>query len=163
MALRRFAASLAFVSLACQSAHSEPRADDAMIEPYVAIASALSQDSTDGIEKAAAEIEKAAAGYADKPGIARLVAATGTIAGTDLAGARKSFKRMSDGMIEYMRATPASQAGRVIVHCPMAFSHQGAQWVQHEGKIANPYHGSEMLRCGNKLGWTEELPPTAKL
>jgi hypothetical protein len=49
------------------------------------------------------------------------------------------------------------------VFCPMAFEDKGALWVQAEGKIANPYFGASMLRCGNKLAWDAELPATAAL
>ena len=36
-----------------------------------------------------------------------------------------------------------------VVHCPMAFDGDGADWVQLEGAVANPYFGAEMLRCGS--------------
>jgi hypothetical protein len=157
------ASSLLFALSACSDARSQARPDDAMIEPYIAIASALSQDSTTEIGDAADELRRGAAQHADKPGVARIVSAADSLRASDLATARRSFKTMSDGMVEYMRSEPASQSGRVVIHCPMAFANKGALWVQSEGKIANPYHGSEMLRCGNKLAWDAELPPTATL
>ncbi|NMC19551.1 MAG: DUF3347 domain-containing protein [Thermogutta sp.] len=36
----------------------------------------------------------------------------------------------------------------VRIHCPMAFSNRGANWLQMEGDVANPYFGAKMLRCG---------------
>jgi Cu(I)/Ag(I) efflux system membrane fusion protein len=33
-------------------------------------------------------------------------------------------------------------------HCPMAFDNKGANWLQAESKLANPYYGAMMLRCG---------------
>ena len=34
------------------------------------------------------------------------------------------------------------------VYCPMAFNNKGASWLQSSTKVANPYFGSKMLRCG---------------
>jgi Cu(I)/Ag(I) efflux system membrane fusion protein len=33
-------------------------------------------------------------------------------------------------------------------HCPMAFDNKGANWLQAESELANPYYGAMMLRCG---------------
>jgi membrane fusion protein, copper/silver efflux system len=35
-----------------------------------------------------------------------------------------------------------------LAHCPMAFDDIGADWLQTDTTIANPYFGAEMLRCG---------------
>tara|TARA_B100000959_G_scaffold247476_1_gene273783 strand:- start:161 stop:835 length:675 start_codon:yes stop_codon:yes gene_type:complete len=35
-----------------------------------------------------------------------------------------------------------------VMHCPMAFEDRGAEWLQGPGRLANPYFGSSMLRCG---------------
>ncbi len=134
-----------------------------MLDPYVEIATALSQDSTDGVAAAADEVKRGAATKGSAPGLAKIVAAADGMHTTDLAVARRSFKLLSDGMVEYVRDTSAAQPGRVLIHCPMAFQNKGALWIQNDGKVANPYHGSEMLRCGNKLAWDAPLPETAKL
>ncbi len=36
-----------------------------------------------------------------------------------------------------------------LAHCPMAFDDIGADWLQTDTTIANPYFGAEMLRCGS--------------
>lgn len=33
-------------------------------------------------------------------------------------------------------------------HCPMAFDNRGADWIQSDDQLANPYYGESMLRCG---------------
>jgi len=38
-----------------------------------------------------------------------------------------------------------------VVHCPMAFGNKGADWIQRDNKIRNPYFGSRMYRCGDIL------------
>ena len=35
-----------------------------------------------------------------------------------------------------------------IVHCPMSFDDAGADWIQAEAQVSNPYFGASMLRCG---------------
>jgi len=135
----------------------------AVVRPYLEIARVLAADELAGVAAASDELRTAADPLKGKPGIDRILAAVDGVKATDIAAARRSFKGMSDGMIEYMRASPATQTGNIIVHCPMAFSNQGAAWVQPEGKVANPYYGATMLRCGDKIAWDAKLPPTAKL
>lgn len=36
----------------------------------------------------------------------------------------------------------------LVTHCPMAFDDTGADWLQREGPVHNPYFGARMLRCG---------------
>jgi Cu(I)/Ag(I) efflux system membrane fusion protein len=35
-----------------------------------------------------------------------------------------------------------------VLHCPMADSNKGADWLSEESEIRNPYFGSSMLSCG---------------
>jgi hypothetical protein len=108
-------------------------------------------------------VKRSSAELAGKPGVDEVARAADGVGASDITAARRSFKTMSDGMIEYMRSESATQTGRFIVHCPMAFADKGAQWVQSDGKIANPYFGAKMLRCGNKVDWAAKLPSTAVL
>lgn len=158
----RIACSFAWTLAACGVAESQPRTGDAMIEPYLAIATALAEDRNDGLAALAATVKRTSGELTGKPGIADIAGAADGVGATDITAARRSFKTMSDGMVEYMRSEPTTHAGRVIVHCPMAFSDKGALWVQSDGKIANPYYGAKMLRCGNKVDWSaQRLPSTA--
>jgi Cu(I)/Ag(I) efflux system membrane fusion protein len=36
----------------------------------------------------------------------------------------------------------------VLLHCPMAFDNRGANWLQPDRKVRNPYFGAAMYRCG---------------
>lgn len=36
----------------------------------------------------------------------------------------------------------------VKIFCPMAFENKGANWIQSDSQVRNPYFGSKMLRCG---------------
>ena len=37
---------------------------------------------------------------------------------------------------------------------------KGGVWVQAEGKVMNPYEGSRMLHCGDKVEWSADVPKT---
>ena len=36
-----------------------------------------------------------------------------------------------------------------VAHCPMAFENAGADWLQSDQDILNPYFGASMLKCGS--------------
>lgn len=154
---------VALLSVACSAGGSAAPPATGLVPSYLAIATALAADDLGPVAAQAQELERFAGTLSKEPGIAKIAGATKGLTGTDIAATRVAFKTVSDGVLEYMRATPASQAGNVIVFCPMAFEDKGALWVQAEGKIANPYFGASMLRCGNKLAWDAELPTTAAL
>ncbi len=35
-----------------------------------------------------------------------------------------------------------------LIHCPMAFENRGANWLQKEKEVRNPYFGQAMPACG---------------
>ena len=68
---------------------------------------------------------------------------------SEIEGLRASFQRLAAAMLGAVDAfghpaeTPLYEA-----YCPMAFGNKGAAWLQSGEKIANPYFGHKMLRCG---------------
>jgi len=62
---------------------------------------------------------------------------------------RAVFRTLSEHIIEIEKTggNPLTQP-LSVVHCPMAFEDEGADWLQPQGQVANPYFGSAMLRCG---------------
>ena len=67
----------------------------------------------------------------------------------DIKDLRKRFEPISDAMLATIDAF--GHAGDAALHrafCPMAFGNKGAAWLQAGEKIANPYFGHKMLRCG---------------
>ncbi len=125
-----------------------------VVQPYLKIQDALARDTTEGVAEAAKAIGAAAAKlepgkvtgehaghYTDVP--AKLGEGATALAGAaDLAAAREAFKGLSKPM--GMWATMAKPDGIDLVYCPMA----KGSWLQKTGDIRNPYHGSEMLACG---------------
>lgn len=67
----------------------------------------------------------------------------------DIETLRTAFDSLSRAADELMRSTGHDLPRPLVrVHCPMAFSNRGADWIQAEGDVANPYFGAKMLRCG---------------
>ena len=70
----------------------------------------------------------------------------------DRSSFRNHFRDLSESMVPL--GPELEQTLRVPLYevfCPMAFDDQGASWLQTSKKVANPYYGAEMLRCGTIL------------
>jgi Cu(I)/Ag(I) efflux system membrane fusion protein len=70
----------------------------------------------------------------------------------DLAGARKAFKPISHAVVTLATQVRSVGARNSFTHfyCPMVPG-GGGDWLQANGELLNPYFGSEMLRCGQKV------------
>ena len=110
--------------------------------PYLHIQATLAADSTDGVGEAAQAIV-AAAGDLGDTGAAIVTAANAVSLADDLVKSRAAFGLLSNAMIKF--SSDAGLGGLRIAFCPMARK----SWIQEDGAIANPYHGSEMLTCGS--------------
>ena len=78
----------------------------------------------------------------------------------DLAGARKEFKPISHAVVTLATQIRSEGAESPFTHfyCPMVQG-GGGDWLQAGGELLNPYFGSEMLRCGEKV---QEFPSKGK-
>jgi len=74
----------------------------------------------------------------------------------DLAAARKEFKPISHAVVMLASQVRSEGAQNSFTHfyCPMV-KDGGGDWLQPGGELLNPYFGSEMLRCGEKV---QEFP-----
>ncbi|MFC1744790.1 efflux RND transporter periplasmic adaptor subunit [Candidatus Riflebacteria bacterium] len=61
---------------------------------------------------------------------------------------RIQFSKLSEQAIKLQKDFPQSKGKFFIIHCSMAFDGEGASWLQDNAKVANPYYGPKMLRCG---------------
>lgn len=143
---------LAFVS-ACES--KPGTADGTLLTPYLAIGETLSNDELDNLALLGAQIVTAAESRAHQPGVAEMLAAVSRIGAADIATARLAYRKLSEGMIAWLASHPEQREGLMLVHCPMAFTNQGAYWVQSRGQLRNPYEGAMMLRCGADIDWDD--------
>lgn len=63
--------------------------------------------------------------------------------------ARGSFKHISDTLIQAAKKINPNNESLYVVHCPMAFNNTGADWIQWNDNVLNPYFGDAMLTCGS--------------
>ena len=69
--------------------------------------------------------------------------------GNSLETARRAYRGVSHALLRAATAVRGPQTAQHLLHyyCPMVPG-GGGDWMQADGKLANPYWGSEMLRCG---------------
>lgn len=72
----------------------------------------------------------------------------------DLASARVPFETVSIAVDELVRSFGTGRVAVFSAHCPMAFDNRGADWLQQDKEVFNPYMGVAMLKCGDV---TEQL------
>ena len=142
----------------------------AVVDAYLAAAQALARDDVAGAVAAAgsarqglsavdmkllsAQEHQAWMPLADQLDKA-LVALSGA---ADIESARKTFASLSDVMIAVAGRYGAVGGALVRLHCPMAFNGRGADWLQRDTQVRNPYFGSAMPTCGTVVG---SLPAAA--
>jgi Cu(I)/Ag(I) efflux system membrane fusion protein len=75
----------------------------------------------------------------------------------NLEAARKEFKPISHAVVALATQVRSDEAKTTFTHffCPMVQG-GGGDWLQPDAKLLNPYYGSKMLRCGEKV---YEFPP----
>lgn len=68
---------------------------------------------------------------------------------SNISHARESFQILSDYLFTVAIDHGLPLTSEIYrLHCPMAFSGRGADWLQREKQIRNPYFGKSMLNCG---------------
>lgn len=72
------------------------------------------------------------------------------LAASDLEAMRRPhFETLSNAFIAAVGATPENLDSPVYrMNCSMVYPDRGADWLQNNDKLLNPYYGSMMLRCG---------------
>jgi len=73
-------------------------------------------------------------------------------AAPDLKALRVAFAAFSDEIGVFAKSFGFGQVGDVYeLHCPMALDGQGAIWFQNQEPTKNPYYGSAMLECSDRV------------
>lgn len=69
---------------------------------------------------------------------------------SDLDGIRRPhFEALSKQVIAAVKADPSLVEGEAYrMNCPMVYSDRGADWLQNNAELVNPYYGAMMLHCG---------------
>jgi len=126
-----------------------------LISDYLAIARKLGEREPDAPESidVADLLEQSRmatkhAGADAKPLVERVVRAVEAMSGKPIDEQRRAFIEVSNAMIAIAEATPPAQT-LYLMHCPMAFHSEGADWLQATEDVANPYYAKEMKACGS--------------
>lgn len=123
------------------------------LEAYYAISESLAADSLSGV---ADNAKKFAASVKDPTlRLASLNVAAATQ--VDLAKTREMFMYLSTGLANGIKFGDykVTEGTTYRVYCPM----KNADWLQAaKTPIHNPYHGSEMLECGEVMATYEAKP-----
>ncbi|MCG3136869.1 MAG: hypothetical protein HJJLKODD_00705 [Phycisphaerae bacterium] len=66
---------------------------------------------------------------------------------------RQRLPALTQAMIQYLRRFGHNMDDPILImHCPMAMDNQGADWLQIQSHVRNPYFGAQMLSCGVYAG-----------
>ena len=118
-------------------ASSGPQISESSFQYYVASQAALAVDNYDeasaALEKLAAETTGELKDLAEKAAQAE-----------GIESIRSAFISLSDQI-----AALDLPEDYVVAFCPMANNSMGANWVQKDGTIMNPYFGTAMQDCGS--------------
>jgi hypothetical protein len=117
----------------------------AVIDPYLKIQEALSDDKMDGIKANAGNIATAAAALGAP---ARKIDTTAVqlAAATEIEDARDKFGALSEAIDSYMTGLKLkAPEGVKAAFCPMVQK----PWLQASATIDNPYYGKSMSTCGS--------------
>ncbi|MFP4499539.1 MAG: efflux RND transporter periplasmic adaptor subunit [Candidatus Hydrogenedentota bacterium] len=127
-----------------------PSALGGVFEAYMPVQEALAHDNIDKAQVALPLLEEAVEAVPEKKMRESLAAAVADLASAkDLKTMRDAFKPLSNTLIEAIRRVELADAGPIYqIHCPMAFDFDGADWLQRDQEIRNPYFGDEMFSCG---------------
>ncbi|MEK9862238.1 MAG: efflux RND transporter periplasmic adaptor subunit [Verrucomicrobiota bacterium] len=72
-----------------------------------------------------------------------------TDSSSDIAKVRESFSPLSRALSQVLAQWGSSFSSELyLLHCPMAFKGQGADWIQTHQAVENPYFGDRMFACG---------------
>ncbi len=117
-----------------------------ILKAYISLQTALAADKLESSQELFSELAEQA-GEAQMASLAE--AAKEGASSEDWDSARRTFQRVSNTLIALVKeqGNPLDSPLR-LVHCPMAFDFEGADWLQTESEVRNPYFGDEMLKCG---------------
>ena len=117
----------------------------AVLDPYLKIQAALSDDTLDGVTQHAGEVATAATALGS-PAMKIDMAAVQLTSARDIEDARAKFGNLSVAIDTYMTGLKLKAPDGVkVAVCPMVQK----PWLQSAGAIDNPYFGKSMLTCGS--------------
>jgi len=135
---------------------------DQVLDHYLGVTDALAADDGEGAREAASayrkhlasvegnELDASTEALWQKLKRRQRDALTAMANADEIGAARRSLPPLTRAVGEMVRSLGGAESGPVYrMHCPMAFDNEGANWLQTEKALRNPYMGQSMLRCGS--------------
>jgi hypothetical protein len=142
--MRKLSAVLALAAVAAVASYASTEVITTIVDPYLRIQTALSDDSFEGVAADAKAIATEA-GKLGQDGRGLATAAKALETAKDIKSARAAFGELSDALLAYAQSTKSPLGPNVnVAYCSM----NKKSWAQKGDKIANPYYGKEMKTCG---------------
>jgi hypothetical protein len=117
----------------------------AVLDPYLKIQEALSDDKMDGVKANAGDVATAAAALG-APAMKIDTAAVQLANAVEIDDARAKFGTLSEAIDTYMTGLKLTAPdGIKVAVCPMVHK----PWLTASATIANPYFGKSMSTCGS--------------
>jgi hypothetical protein len=117
----------------------------AVLDPYLKIQAALSDDTMDGVKANAGDVATAATALG-APAMKIDTAAVQLASAVEIEDAREKFGTLSEAIDTYMTGLKLKPPEGVrVAFCPMVHK----PWLQTASTIDNPYYGKSMLTCGD--------------
>lgn len=140
------------------NAHSDafkPAFVETLVQPYLTIQKGLAADDLSTAQTGAKTYLEAlkhgpSKGPAAEEAMDLAMPAKAIASASDIKAARKEFLALSveiNSLVKHVGTT--KHTSLYLAKCPMAFDGKGGIWLQEDKKIANPYYGSMMFRCGS--------------
>ena len=131
---------------------------DEMYHAYFAIQKSLAGDKNPTthdvkrLQSSASRFAESSDLSAAAPHLKAIAKSASRLVGGDIKTIRKRFKPVSHAVLRLAAQIRGPKTAGALIHfyCPMV-SGGGGDWLQEDGTLANPYFGSEMLRCGKKV------------
>lgn len=147
-----FSFFLLFLALDLVRAGTIDRPIEEILEHYFRIHSALTRDSTEGVDEAAAKIAALASGIlssevSHQRVLDRIKESAELIQGKELKEVRQQFFELSKSIQDYLKQSYTGKKTYLHYYCSM----EKKSWIQAEEGAQNPYYGKAMLACGERL------------
>lgn len=116
-----------------------------LLPHYFALQSALAADDLAAARAALGDLMSVTGHQGELPDLIHTM-----LAAEDLEALRRPhFETLSNAFIAAVAANAENLESPVYrMNCSMVYPDRGADWLQNNDKLLNPYYGSMMLRCG---------------
>ena len=111
---------------------------------YIHLKDALVKSNFDEAQKASRQLHESLVKQQEIQQLASQVAEA-----SSLNEQRALFADLSNKIIDLIKKSELEKGKVYVEYCPMANKNTGGFWLANENKIANPYFGNMMLRCGS--------------